>query len=74
MAMVMVEMEMEIGAETMVTVDGFFSSSPPFWSRGVSLYRGPFTKVVPFDRSKVVASIWRELYGREKYSRRIVDH
>ena len=56
-------MEMEIGSETMVVVDGFFSSFLLFMSRGVSLYRGPFTKVVLFDREKAAASIRRQLYG-----------
>ena len=60
---------MEIGSETMAAVDGFFSSSPHFWSRGVSLYRGSFTKVVPFDRAKAAATIRAQLYGRARMVR-----
>ena len=50
----------------------FFSSSP-LSGREEALYiGGPFTKVVLFDLEVAAASIRRELYGREKCSRRIV--
>jgi len=50
-----------------------FSSSSPVSGREEALYiRGPFTKVVLFDLTVVAASIRRELYGGEIYSRRIV--
>ena len=58
---------MEIGSETMAAVDGFFfSSSPRFSSRGVSLYLGAFTKVVLFDRTKAAPTIRRQLYSRTR--------
>ena len=58
MVVVVLEMEMEIGSETTAVVDGFFFSlSPRFSSRGVSLYLGAFTKVVLFDDTMAAATI-----------------
>ena len=57
---------MEIGSETMAAVDVFFSSSPRFSSRGVSLYLGAFTKVVLFDGTKAAPTIRAQLYGRTR--------
>ena len=49
----------------------FFSSFPSlrplrFSSRGASLYRVAFTKVVPFDDTMAAATIRAQLYGRTK--------
>ena len=41
----------------------FFSSSPRFSSRGVSLYLGAFMKVVLFDDAMAAATIWADQNG-----------
>ena len=61
MVMVEMEMEVEIRSETVAAVDGFFLFVSRFWTPGVSLYRGPFTKVVLFDRAEAAPAIRAEL-------------